>query len=48
VRFQIVDNLSHDAFDAVVDACISQVIEAHGLVCGGGWHLPSAVDLCTS
>jgi uncharacterized protein YggL (DUF469 family) len=40
VRFQVVDNLSHDAFDAVVDAFISQAIEAHGLLCGGGGTNP--------
>ena len=40
VRFQVVDNLSHDAFDAVVDAFISQAIEAHGLLCGGGGKNP--------
>ena len=40
VRFLVGDNLSHDAFDAVVDAFISQVIEAHGLVCGGGGKNP--------
>jgi uncharacterized protein YggL (DUF469 family) len=36
VRFRLTDHLSQDAFDAVVDAFISQAIEAHGLVCGGG------------
>ena len=36
VRFQVADDLSHDAFDAVADAFISQAIEAHGLLCGGG------------
>jgi len=40
VRFQVMDNLSNDAFDAVVDAFISQAIEAHGLVCGGGGKNP--------
>jgi len=40
VGFQVVDNLSHDAFDAVVDAFISQAIEAHGLLCGGGGKNP--------
>jgi uncharacterized protein YggL (DUF469 family) len=40
VRFQVVDNLSHDAFDTVIDAFISQAIEAHGLVCGGGGKPP--------
>ena len=40
VRFQVADNLSHDAFDAVVDAFISQAIEAHGLLCGGGGTNP--------
>jgi uncharacterized protein YggL (DUF469 family) len=40
VHFQVVDNLSHDAFDAVVDAFISQAIEAHGLMCGGGGKNP--------
>jgi len=41
VRFQVADNLSHDAFDAVVDAFISQAIEAHGLLCGGGGKNPA-------
>jgi uncharacterized protein YggL (DUF469 family) len=41
VRFLIGDNLSHDAFDAVVDAFISQAIEAHGLLCGGGGTNPA-------
>ena len=41
VRFQVADNLSHDAFDAMVDAFISQAIEAHGLVCGGGGKNPA-------
>ena len=40
VCFQVVDNLSYDAFDAVVDAFISQAIEAHGLLCGGGGKNP--------
>src|SRR5439155_7133857 len=40
VRFRVADNLSHDAFDAVVDAFISQAIEAHGLLCGGGGKNP--------
>src|SRR2546428_9595189 len=40
VGFQVVDNLSHDAFDTVVDAFISQAIEAHGLLCGGGGKNP--------
>ena len=40
VRFQVEDHLSHDAFDAVVDAFISQAIEAYGLVCGGGGRNP--------
>jgi len=40
VRFQVVDNLSQDAFDAVMDAFISQAIEAHGLLCGGGGKNP--------
>ena len=40
VRFQVVDNLSHEAFDTVVDAFISQAIEANGLVCGGGGKNP--------
>ena len=40
VRFQVVDHLSYDAFDAVVDAFISQAIEAHGLLCGGGGKNP--------
>ena len=40
VRFQVVDNLSHDVFDAVVDAFISQAIEAQGLLCGGGGENP--------
>ena len=40
VRFQVADNLSHEAFDAVVDAFISQAIEAYGLVCGGGGKNP--------
>ena len=40
VHFQVVDNLSHDAFDAVVDAFIIQAIAAHGLVCGGGGKNP--------
>jgi len=41
VRFQVADNLSHDAFDAVVEAFISQAIEAQGLVCGGGGKNPT-------
>jgi uncharacterized protein YggL (DUF469 family) len=40
VRFLVADNLSNDAFDAVVDAFISQAIEAHGLLCGGGGKNP--------
>jgi uncharacterized protein YggL (DUF469 family) len=40
VRFQVADNLSPDAFDAAVDAFISQAIEAQGLVCGGGGKNP--------
>jgi uncharacterized protein YggL (DUF469 family) len=40
VRFQVADNLSYDAFDTVVDAFISQAIEAHGLLCGGGGTNP--------
>ena len=40
VRFQVADNRSHDAFDAVADAFISQAIEAHRLVCGGGGKNP--------
>ena len=40
VRFQVADNLSYDAFDTVVDAFISQAIEAHGLLCGGGGKNP--------
>jgi len=40
VRFQVVDSLSGDAFDAVMDAFISQAIEAHGLLCGGGGRNP--------
>jgi uncharacterized protein YggL (DUF469 family) len=40
VCFQVVDNLSYNAFDAVVDAFTTQAIEAHGLVCGGGGHNP--------
>jgi uncharacterized protein len=40
VRFQVADNVSYDAFDTVVDAFISQAIEAHGLVCGGGGKNP--------
>jgi len=40
VHFQVVDNLSHDAFDAVVDTFISEAIEAHGLLCGGGGKNP--------
>jgi len=39
-RFRVADNLSPDAFDAVVDAFISEAIEAHGLVCGGGGKKP--------
>jgi len=41
VRFRVTDNLSHDAFAAVVDAFISQAIEAHGLLCGGGGENPA-------
>jgi len=41
VCFHVADNLSHDAFDAVVDAFISQAIEAHGLLCGGGGKNPA-------
>jgi hypothetical protein len=40
VRFQVVDNLSHDAFDAVMAAFISQAIEAHGLLYGSGGKNP--------
>jgi len=40
VRFRVADNLSPDAFDAVVDAFISQAIEAHALACGGGGQPP--------
>ena len=40
VRFQVADNLSHAAFDAVADAFISQAVEAHGLLCGGGGKNP--------
>jgi hypothetical protein len=40
VRFQVADSLSHDAFDAMVDAFISQAIEAPGLLCGGGGKNP--------
>jgi hypothetical protein len=40
VHFQIADNFSQDAFDAVVDAFISQAMAAHGLVCGGGGTHP--------
>jgi uncharacterized protein YggL (DUF469 family) len=40
VRFQVADNLSYDAFDTVVDAFISQAIEAYGLLCGGGGTNP--------
>jgi uncharacterized protein YggL (DUF469 family) len=40
VRFLVADNLSHDTFDALVDAFISQAIEAHGLLCGGGGKNP--------
>jgi uncharacterized protein YggL (DUF469 family) len=40
VRFRIADNLSHDAFAAVVNAFISQSVEAHGLLCGGGGKNP--------
>jgi uncharacterized protein YggL (DUF469 family) len=40
VHFRVMDNLSYDAFDAVVDAFISEAIEAHGLLCGGGGTNP--------
>jgi uncharacterized protein YggL (DUF469 family) len=40
VYFRVADNLSYDAFDAVVDTFISQAIEAHGLLCGGGGTNP--------
>jgi uncharacterized protein YggL (DUF469 family) len=40
VHFRVADNLSYDAFDAVVDAFISQAIEAYGLLCGGGGQNP--------
>ena len=40
VRFHVADNLSHEAFDTVVDAFISQAIEAQGLLCGGGGKNP--------
>jgi uncharacterized protein YggL (DUF469 family) len=40
VCFRVADNLSHDAFHTVVDVLISEAIEAHGLVCGGGGKNP--------
>lgn len=35
VRFRGADDLSNDSFDSIVDAFITQAIEASGLMCGG-------------
>lgn len=40
VHFQIANDLSDDVFARVADAFISQAIEAHGLICGGGEKKP--------
>lgn len=40
VRFRAVEDISDEAFDAVVDAFIRQAIEANGLLCGGGGKRP--------
>ncbi len=40
VRFRCADDISDNAFNAVIDEFISQAIEARGLVCGGGGQKP--------
>jgi hypothetical protein len=40
VRFRAVEDISDEAFDTIVDAFISQTIEANGLLCGGGGRKP--------
>jgi len=40
VRFRCPDDISNNDFDALIDAFISQAIEARSLVCGGGGQKP--------
>jgi uncharacterized protein YggL (DUF469 family) len=49
VRFRCADDISDHAFDAVIEAFISQAIEARSLMCGGGgqkpaWHVFVTVE----
>lgn len=40
ICFRAAEDISEETFDNVVDAFISQAIEANGLICGGGGRKP--------